>query len=419
MKMSRDYSIMWITDEQRKVLKRGEKMYKKHSQKKKEEITKKLIRFIKMTQMPREYLDILISWSIISPFKLYFIKKFGLFPVLILEGERNGGKSTTANFWTTDFYGHYKEHCSGMTASSWRRFEDMITASTFPRMIDDFENVDKRTVNLIKESCTSKSDWSRKTSGKDQLYKPKVTPLCITSQDLGDNFSDTANLSRAIILDFKESIKRDPEWMKLRDELKKEKLFSLLYDYTKDWKDKDLDELVKKANETINIDKIIKRVEENSRGMLNVDKHYPRIREIYQILTTGAYLFREAFGIKLSLKNVFETLVSSRRNVTEEFLTQFLAFCNMAKDYDVDYNRKKFLSTELEWDIKKDIFYFTQANLRDYKDFANTKIKLKPLYDKLIEALTDKTLIKYANPRIEGRRQQWLMVIKDKLIIGS
>ena len=410
-----NYSIKWESDEQKKVLKRCEKIYKKYTPEEKEQIIKKLKRLIEMIDMPKEYLDIIICWSIVAPFKLYFIKEFGLFPILILQGERNAGKSSIADFFITDSYGQYKEHCSGMAASSWRRFEDMITASTFPRMIDDFENVDKQTVNIIKESCTSKSDWTKKLSAKVQIYKPKVTPLCITSQDLGEEFSDTANLSRAIILDFKKSIKRNPEWMKLRNELKKKKLFSFLYDYTKDWKDKDLDELVEKVNKTIPMDKIIKKVEEVSLGMLNVDKHYPRIREIYQILSIGAYLYNEIFGIKRTLKNVFETLVSSRRNVTDEFLTQFIAFCNMAKDYE-PLSHPKFLTCELYWDIAKDKFYFRQENKRDYHEFTHTKIGLEPLCRKLVEALTDKKMIYYKKVTIEAGRAEWVIVIKEKLL---
>jgi len=415
-----DYTIMWQTDEQKEVLKNCEKIYKKYNDNEKMEIINMYRELIKITDMPKEYISIIISICIISPFKIYFIRKLGLFPLLILTGIRNAGKSDFLEVFSTDLFRDYEEYCSGDEAHSPSRLGDALTSSTFIRMIDDWENVDKYSVNTIKNSATGLPRFKRKRS--DQTFvtnKREVSPLAITSQDLGDEFSDTANLSRAIVLNYEKAIKRNPEWGRIKNKLKKEKPFSLLYDFSKDWKNKDLDMLVKNANMTIDIDGIIKKVEKTSLGKLNVDKDYPRIREIYLIMTTGAYLFKEITGIKLPLKNVFETLIQARKNVTEEFLNEFISFCRMAKDYDdTNYRNPKFLTCELHWNMEKDEFYFTPANKRDYQEFTHSKIGIKPLYEKLKEALTDKSLIQYKSVRIDGRKPQNVMVIKDSLITG-
>lgn len=409
-----DYSIIWDTDEQRQVLKRSKKIYRKYTQEEKDKINEKLKDLVERTQMSDEYLTILISFCIIAPFKIYFIKKFGLFPHLILSGKMTAGKTSVANFFSTNFYGHYKEHCASQTAKSLARFEDIITASSLPRLIDDFNEVPKYIVNILKEMATSISDYKRKLSAITQISRPKVTPLIMTSNNLGDDFKDPANSSRAIVLEFEQPIKRDSQWIKLKEELRKEKLFSLLYDLTKNWKNNDVDDLMDEVDKTINIDEIIKNIEKNNNAIKNIDINYPRSREIYQIIVAGAILFKKISGIKLPLKNVFETLLSSRRNVSEELLSQFIAFCNMKLEFYSQEYPPRFLSCGLNYN-DTDGYNFKQTDLRDFNEFTRKNYKLKPLAEMLQEGLTDKSKIEYTTRRI-NRIPTKVIVIKLGLL---
>ncbi len=423
--MEKDYTIVAETDEQRQVLKRCMKMYKKYNQEEKIEIIEKLKRNIEITQMPQEHLTIIIAWSIISSFKLYFIEKIGLFPHLILSGEQYTAKTSVADLHTTYLYGHYKEHCGGQTCKSLARFEDIITASTFPRMIDEFEGFSKGIADVLRELATSTSDYKRKTSATTQISRPKVTPIITTSNSLAEFFSQPENSSRAIILEFEKIIKRDPEWIELRNELKKVKLFSLLYDYTKNWKDKELDELMIRANETNNIDEEINRIEKANNGIINVDVNYPRIREIYLIIITGVQLYREVFGIELPLKNVLRTLIKARRNVNRELLERFVEFCKQAKNYtyyDIYEIRKPvYLTVELRWN-QRDGYYFQQSHLGGFNSYIRMfgmkpYKKLATLSRELVEALRDKELIRYLNRKVgTNKAQTKVIVISDGLI---
>ena len=90
----------------------------------------------------------------------------------------------------------------------------------------------------------------------------------------------------------------------------------------------------------------------------------------------------------------------------------------MSKAFEYGMSNPKFLTCQLIKDDEKDECYFTQANLRDYKEFTHSNIKLRPLAERLIEALTDKSLIQYKNKRIYGDRLKWVMIINDKVISG-
>ena len=414
-----NFSLMWDTPEQRKVIDSCRKMYKRYNDKGKIDIIKMFKELIEITEMPKEYITIIIAWSIISPFKLYFIKKFDLFIHLILSGKLTAGKTTFLDVFTTDFYKQYKKHCAGQTVKSVARFENISTASTFPRMIDQFEGYSKAIIDVLKEMASSDSDYQRQIGVIRQITKPKVTPICATSNTLGDHFKDPSDLSRAVILDYEKPIKPNPRWGILSNKLRKKKPFSLLYDLTKDWTNEDLDMLIMKANATIDISMIIKKVEKTNNGITDIDINYPRIRKAYQIITTGAFLFREVFGIKLPLKNVFETLLKLRRNVGEELLDRFIAFCKQAKYFPWNDRPPSYLTVGLKWN-DTDGYNFDSLNLRDFntfmKAFGREVFNKKKLAEQLIETLTDKTLIDHTTRQKGYSKPTNVIVISDELI---
>ena len=416
-----DFSLMWDTDEQKEVINNCRKIYKVYTQEEKEEIISMFKELIEITDMPKDYITIIVSWSIISVFKLYFIKHLNLFVHLFLSGKLTAGKSTFLDVFTTDFYKVNKKHTAGQTVKSVARFENISTASTFPRMIDQFENYSKAVVDVLKEMATSDSNYKRQTGVKHQISKPKVTPICATANNIGNHFKDPSDLSRAIILDYDKPIKDNPRWAELSNKLRKEKPFSLLYDYTNDWTNKDITKLIKEANETINIDKIIEKIEKANNGIIDIDINYPRIRKVYQIIVAGVYLFWKVFGIKLPLEkvNVFKTLLKLRRNVGEELLDRFIAFCRQAKDFTYIERPPSYLTVPLKYN-QTDGYNFESTHLRDFntfmRSFGKEVFDRKNLAEMLTETLTDKTLIKYTNRKKGYTKSTKVIVISEKLI---
>ncbi len=431
-----NYMIIAYTDEQRNVLRRCKKMYKEYPVKEKNDIKKKMNEFVRITQIPKDFLHIILAYCIIAPFKLSFMEKFGLFPNLILEGTKHTGKTAIIDFFGNYFYKHYKEHMSGQTAKSMARFEDTISSSTFPRVIDEFNGVSVEVIDMLKEMATSVSDYRRKTSATTQFSRPKITPLIITSNDIGVHFNDSANSSRAITLNFKVTIQRDNQWVKLKNELRRKKLFSLVYDYTKDWKNKEVIDLVERA-----IEKIITRQEKKSWKMKKftpseivlqryqkVEKDYPRILEIFQIILAGAQLFEEVFGVKLDTNEFLSILVGSRRELLTDLIDKFFIFCDNAIMYDPtdpEARSHKYLNHRLE---ERNVrgkpageFVFTQDNLHDFNTYNQfldqKKYRLRELGNLLEEALEVKDLVRYKNVRFKSV-VRWAIVIKMDFIKG-
>jgi len=429
------YSIIIYTDEQRNVLNNCRSMYKSYNQKEKDEIKEDMKKFIKITRVPSGHLAIIIAYSIIAPFKLFFMKKYNLFPSLIMEGAKHTGKTTLLDFYGNHFYGHYPEHMSGQTAKSIARLEDTISASTFPRVIDELNKVSFEIVDVIKEMATSVSDYKRKTSAVSQFSKPKITPLIITSNDIGSYFKDSANSSRAIIIDLDISISRDDRWIKLRDKLRNMKLFSLVYDYTKDWTDKDVANL---ATEAIGRDikpdekkktwKTIGKTPEEIISSRNpkLEQDYPRIMEIFKIILAGVHLFEKVFSVKLDTSDILPLLVGSRRSILEDLVDKFYGFCDSAKDFDPlnpESRSHRYLTNLLETRMlgregeKEKTYIFTQDNLHDFNTYNQyldgRKYSLRELGGLIQDAIEEKDLVKYTNIFYNGKNTKVIRIKMD------
>lgn len=389
------YAILCDTDEQKDVLKRSRKMYNNYTDEEKEKIKKYLRVFIKRTQIDPTYIAIIIGWSMIAPFKLYCLDTHNIFPTLILAGIKGAGKTRFLDLFTTHFYGLTKTHESGATAKSIARFEDIISASTFPRMIDDFENIPRVIINVIKESATDSSPYKRKTSAKTQISRPKVSPLAITSNDLGDEYMEPANSSRAVVPNFKDSIVKDNLWVKLFIKLKKSKLFSLMYDYTKDWTDKDLDNLMEETEKKFKIRLQIEQLINNK----NFGKNYPRINETFHITLAGILLFEKIFDIKLKTDEVMKTLIKLRIQVSNNIVQQFISYVLEADKFEAYYSKDdlvrrtaKYITCELIQNSDGER-YIQNTNVRDFNEFNKSKYKIKHLRELLQEGIKNKDMI--------------------------
>jgi len=433
-----DFMIVVYTQEERAVMGRCAELYEKYTDDQKDEIKKDLEKFISITKIPEPFKSIIISFCIIAPFKLFFLERDGIFPTLILEGTKHTGKTSFLDFFGNYFYGHYEEHMSGQTAKSIARFEDVMSSSTFPRVIDEYNNVPGQIVDLIKEMATSKSEYKRKTSSITQFSKPKITPMLITSNDLGEFFRDSANSSRAIILNFETTIVNDVQWVNLRNKLKKKKLFSLLYEYTENWTNEDVRKLTDRALDRLYNERKFAR-SWKTEGLSNADvvrqylskydTEYPRISKIYEILLSGALLFEEVFGIKLETKEIFGSLLVSRRLLLDDLVDKFFIFCESAIAFDPSDAQEashRYLTHRLETivsrrDKSKVEYVFTQNNLRDfntfYQPFGSKKFSMRELGMMIEDALEDKNVVKYTTINFKGKSMR-VILIKEEFISG-
>jgi len=424
--INNDYSIICHTDEQMNVLKKCRKMYVEYSPNEKKIIQKQLKEMIKRTQIPKGQLTIILAYCIIAPFRSFFIKNFFLFPHLILEGVTRAGKSSLLDFFGNDFYGHYDNHMSGGTASSPARLEDALTASTFPRVIDEFTDDKEITINLLKELATSSSDYKRKTSAIQQISRPKITPIIISSNKLGNYFKDAANNARAIVLNFTTTASTDMRWGDLKRTLKSKKLFSLVYDYTKNWRNDDIQDFI---NEAIGIKG--KSVKQIMKKLLKtkIEIQYPRIIEMYKIIMAGVYLYKKVFDIELDIKNTLLILMKSRRKTLETLLEKFVTFCRAAIAYNPTDSSSisryyRYLDHRLEAKVKKGnliSYVFTSNNLANFNQYlikfgdGKKYSSLLELSELLIIGCQNKKLIKTGTVYLNKERV-WAMSIEKEFI---
>jgi len=223
----------------------------------------------------------------------------------------------------------------------------------------------------------------------------------------------------------------DFEWKKLNRELKKEKLFSFIYNATKDWNNKTLFKI---------FDEIIIKTKENIADYEIIEKAHPRILSIYQIYLFGLYLWEQCFDFSLKeLLNIdktqiLESLISGRKIIPSNLLDQFYYFCLRAINFEEDSsepyydktgsehfkiirgNNPKFLTCALK--EQKDGFHyaFTQDNLRDFNEYTKTKYNLKNLPTKLEDGLDDKEDIIHKNCYPFTERKEKVILINKKWI---
>jgi len=383
-----DFMLICHTQEQRDVLNSVRNAYKSYSNKEKLKLCQILNKFIKITTFNPYYLTITAAWSIISLFKPYFIKYHKIFPHLGMEGDRATAKTAIMDTLINDIWGIYEEHLAGSSAKSIARVEYIVSAGVFAIYIDELEVSDRTFLIILKEMAGAMSNHIKlNPDGSIRVKTPKVASIAMSSNTgyLKEQFGDLANNSKAIILNPKNPIKRDAEWVKLAIKIKEGKFLSLVYDYTKDWTNKDLDKLVKEVERKYNIDEKIKELGDDE----YVNKHYPRIRDIYTIILAGVLLFEKIFNIKLKTDNkILNILVKSRGYMLSELVNYFITYCNKAKDYfksDIDSegktitkNHPRYLNHELRVN-SKGWGLFGVDNLEDFKQM--TKINFKSLPD--------------------------------------
>lgn len=430
------YAIIIYTDIDKKVYKNAQKCIKNHTNKEKQGIIEKVKLFIITTQTPPIKLLKIITWSITCIFRMPIIDFFKIFPLLYNYGERNAGKGSLEEFWIVHFYRIHKKLLPSKTLESASRLEDYLASSTFPIAITEVDGRNIRnTLSIIKEHASDNTDFERKKPDQTLAFsKPKTAGLCLDSNIIIDEFNDSALNSKCIMNEFKKKDipKIDFEWKKLFRELKKEKLFSFIYNATKDWDNKTIFNI---------FNKIIEETKENLPDYKIIEKTHPRILSTYQICLFGLYVWNLSFGFsleqifKIGFNEILDSLISGRKIIPSNLLDQFYRFCltaiNFEEDYEEEYtskegnsyfktirgNNPKYLTCALK--LTKDGFHygFTQDNLRDFNEYTNTKYNLKNLPNKLEDGLDDKNDIIWSKcyPFSANKQERVILINKEWL----
>jgi len=345
--------------------------------------------FINLTKMNSIKLSIVIGWSMAAPFRHVFIDYINLFPMLCAYGNRNTGKSTVLQYFVVKFYGIYENYDGPKVLGSATRFEDVLSTSSFPIFIQEVSDIPPEIVGLVKEHLTGSSKYFRKRSARENDFNCiKSAAIAFDCNTLPEHFLDPAVNTKTTLIPFtdKETIKIDLSWGKVKNELEKYKLFSLYYNYTKDWTEKDIQIRIDKYN-----DEIIK-IMQDELGI--IEKDYPRLVQQYVVIAFGIDLFNEIFETNFDRKTIIDVLVKSRTVMMGMILNDFYAFCNEAINFDIENKNPQYLSHKLEeYESKKGRGYFFDAkNKSDFQKFILEKkpIAFSDLLIKLKDALDER-----------------------------
>jgi len=387
--------IYTATDIQRKAYVQAKSIYKEYKPKTKVIIQKLMQEFIKRTQMDDVKLSIIIGWCIAAPFRHAIINRYGLFPLLCLYGKKSTGKSKVLEFFSTFFYGVHESHKASIILDSKSQLEDNLSASSFPIFIEEVKNIYKEILSLIKEHATGSSPFERKRSARELDFSClKSAGLAFDCNDLPENLRDPAMNTKLVTVEYTNDdlIELDPEWTDLMDKLLKYKLFSLLYERTKEWMDKDVIESL----ETFRSE-IMTAIQEHSP---DIEKNNPRIIQQYIIIAFGLELFNEIFGTKFKRKAVVHELLESRTIMTRGILDDFHAYCSEALKYKENGKNPNYLQHPLESYNTRELgggWFFTTKNKSDLQRLTGDKYSLDGLVDNLKDALPEgeKHIIKY------------------------
>ena len=357
-----------------------------------------------------------------APFRLAILEYCDIFPHLYNYGERNTGKSSLEKFWIVHFYKIYENYLSSTVLESDSRLEDHATESTFPHNIQECHKVKNiNAMPLLKDIATGISAFDRKKSAREvDFEKPKTAGFCLDSNNIVSAFKSPAFNTKCITNEFTKNdvIELDNKWRELYRELKKEKLFSFIYEITKEWNNK----IVFKKMDLI-LNQIKEIFKEENIDFKTIERENPRIISFYQIVLFGIELFYKTFDIELEKKEVFKALIKGRQILPLELKDQFLTFCKSAIDFDEGYTddngifRKGDNPSEIHYPLKmnKDNIYycFTQDNLRDFKQYAGKKYSMPELNGLISDALENKHDIEYVNKRFNGIKTRYLQIKRE------
>ena len=149
-------------------------------------------------------LAMMFGFSAIAPFS-YSLKADGDFfwPLIILKGPKNTGKTTLGRLFTRFLYGMQEGGPSDVTSDF--RLLDFITGTTFPRLVDESENAKFEGQKFSIKISTTLKDAAQKqfVGNRGNLDRTKKiyaarTPLILAGNKI--DLEDPALLTRTIII---------------------------------------------------------------------------------------------------------------------------------------------------------------------------------------------------------------------------
>jgi len=342
------FTITTHTDMQKETLDRARKMIKNYDIKESEEIKKTLKRFVEITDVDKTKLAIILGWCTSAPFISAFKRRFDIFPLLILIGKQITGKSSLLGFFTKSFYKAYDSIYTPEIFKSSSRREDVISMSTFPIFIDEIEALDDYAINMLKVHTTNEGSFVRKRKDQSVMKKPYQASVCMACNDFPKGFDDSAINTKIIVLKFgdKDIINENREWLDLRRKLKREKMFSFVFERTKKWDYYDFEDYIEDL------------IREYGLNDLKGESLDSRLFNNFIVVSFGIKLWEELFGFNLldyiEGKNISEKIEKIMKVLTRERITlqkplwiEFREFCKERLPSNVgENNEEKFALLE-------------------------------------------------------------------------
>lgn len=438
---NKGFLLILYTDYQKDAYLRAKNMLSEYPENEKEIIRQNLKKILEITQVSPIKTIMIIAWATASPFRLPIIEYLEFFPHLLNYGRKYTGKSILEKLFIVHFYGILKQHLTPLTLDSTARLEDYLSQSTFPISLQEvYETKNFAVEPILKDHATGGGDYERKKNARElDFRKPKVAGVNLDCNEIPKGFLKPAFNSRCATIEYStiDKIEFDPEWKKLYRDLRKEKLFSFLFEYTKDWN-----------NETVfeTLDGIYQYINNNKDEIMDIEKlesDYPRLVITYQILLFGIYLFENSFDIDFKSiiksnkywekykeidirKEILILLIKGRQVISREIKDKFYHFCKLAVSFDEGYNddngnyhrgnNPKFLTCKLEMEKNNFHFVFTQDNLRDFTEYTRERFSMKELAELVEDAIKDKDDIQYTRIRTKEGSRPWVILINKEWI---
>lgn len=430
----KNMSIITHTALQELMYQRAKEMIYPYSPNKINDIKEKLKDFYESTKMDKKKQAIIIGWAMSSPFKLYFLDRFQLFPIIYLCGHKNTGKTYLALFYAIHFYRLLNSYLSESILNNKSQFEDYNACFSFPLFFSEFTEIAKNIIDITKGSCTGIDNMVRKTQNQMlRAMKPKIAPMVFDSNEIARGFDDSPLNTKMIFVNFEENeiIEENTQWVKLYNELTKEYLFSLIYNHTKDWDNEKIDEIINEL-------KIKYKTEYEQLKKIDA-----RLAKTYISIMFGIKLFEDVFDIELDKKDLHYLLIRGRTETSKELLEFFLSHCielihyaDDKEDYEYNlqlskeserpyhvpnplYNYHSYIKHGLSFNRDRELI-FTNLHCQEFNIRFKTRYKLKTLYGLLKDSIDDKSLIDYDSKNSKYSKDlkhtAKCFIIKERLI---
>ncbi|MBA7492888.1 hypothetical protein ES702_03441 [subsurface metagenome] len=436
LEKEKGFSLITYTDFQKITYEKTKNIIKEYQEQEKINICQKLKNLIEITQTDPIKLAIIIGWSIASVFRLPIIKHINIFHILYLIGKRATGKTPLEDIFIIKFFNVYDNILSPVTLTSTSRFEDHLTQSTFPHVIGEIHQIkNPEALPILKQHATYSDYFERKKSALElEFRKLKTSAICLDSNYIIKKLRDPASNSKMIVIKFLKIIIKDQIWINLARELKKENLFSFIFEFTKEWENKVVFNLLDKIER--DIEKYYQNLTDNT-FFDKIKKNYSRTLDAFKIIIFGLNIFEKSFDIyleKIDFKynpgvflkmDILDHLLKTTQIITSDLMEQFYTFCIQAIKYEESYeddngvfrrgNNPKYITCKLE--KSKDNIHraFTQDNLRDFNEYTKEKHNLEALSYELQDAITNKENIIYSNCKpFKNKKQMRVILINEE-----